>query len=187
MRSLVISVLLYTCETWTLTADILKKLQATEMRCFRKLLGISYSDLITNDAVRDRIRQAIGPYDDILTTVKKRKLKWFGYVLRTAGLAKTILQGTELGGRRRGWQKKSWANNISEWTRPRKIWIKTKWTKGLLGPWRPYGHHDYEIGARSKTCLSQLNTAAEIPRFARTLWGMFRYDCSLHSRRQFVF
>ena len=92
MRSLVISVLLYACETWTLTADILKKLQATEMRCFRKLLGISYRDHITNDAVRDRIRQAIGPYDDILTTVKKRKLKWFGHVSRSSGLAKTILQ-----------------------------------------------------------------------------------------------
>ena len=82
MRSLVISVLLYACETWTLTADILKKLQATEMRCFRKLLGISYRDHITNDAVRDRIRQAIAPCDDILTTVKKRKLKWFGHVSR---------------------------------------------------------------------------------------------------------
>ena len=50
------------------------------MRCFRKLLGISYRDHITNDAVRDRISQAIGSYDDILTTVKKRKLKWtFGH------------------------------------------------------------------------------------------------------------
>ena len=92
MRSLVISVLLYACETWTLTADILKKLQATEMRCFRKLLGISYRDHITNDAVRDRIKQAIGPYDDTLTTVKKRKLKWFGYVSRSSGFAKTILK-----------------------------------------------------------------------------------------------
>ena len=53
MHSLVISVLLYPRETWTLTADILKKLQATEMRRFRKLLGISYRDHITNDAVRD--------------------------------------------------------------------------------------------------------------------------------------
>ena len=83
MRSLVISVLLYACETWTLTADILKKLQATEMRCFRKLLGISY-----RDHIRDRIRQAIGPYDDILTIVKERKLKWFGHVPRSSGLAK---------------------------------------------------------------------------------------------------
>ena len=65
MRSLVISVLLYACETWTLTADILKKLQATEIRCFRKLLGISYRDHITDHAVRDRIRQAIGPFNDI--------------------------------------------------------------------------------------------------------------------------
>ena len=47
----------------------LKKLQATEKRCFRKLFGISYRDHITNDAVRDRIEQAIGPYDDISTTV----------------------------------------------------------------------------------------------------------------------
>ena len=67
MRSLVISVLLYECETWTLTADILRNLQATEIRC------ISYRDHITNDAVKDRIRQSIGPFDDILTTVKKLK------------------------------------------------------------------------------------------------------------------
>ena len=81
---------------------------------FRKLLGISYRDHITNDAVRDRIRQAIGPYDDILTTVKKRKLKWFGHVSRSSGLAKTILQGTVQGGRRRDRQKKRWENNIAE-------------------------------------------------------------------------
>ena len=98
IRSLVISVLLYACETWRLTVDILKKLQA-EIRCFRKLLGISCSDHITNDAVRDRIRQAIWPYDDVLTTVKKCELKWFGHVSRSSGLAKTILQGTVQGGR----------------------------------------------------------------------------------------
>ena len=62
------------------------------------------------------VRQAIGLYDDILTTEKKRKLKWFGHVSRSSGLAKTILQGTVQGGRRRGRQKKRWENNISEWT-----------------------------------------------------------------------
>ena len=85
------------------------------MRCFRNLLGSSYRDHITNDAVRDRIRQPIGPYDDILITVKKRKLKWFGHVSRSAGLAKTIWQETVQGGRRRGRQKKRWENNVSEW------------------------------------------------------------------------
>ena len=52
------------------------------MRCRRKLLGISYRDHITNDAVRDRIRKAIGPYDGILTTLKKRK--WFGHKISRA-------------------------------------------------------------------------------------------------------
>ena len=77
MRSLVISVLLYACETWTLTADTLKKLQAIEMRCFRKLLGISYRDHITNDAVRERIRQAIGPYDETQVKVVLPCKQWF--------------------------------------------------------------------------------------------------------------
>ena len=73
-----------------MTTDILKKWQD-----FRKLPGISYKDHITNDAVRDRIRQAIGPCNDILTTVKKWKLKWFrGHVSRSALLATTILLGT---------------------------------------------------------------------------------------------
>ena len=69
-----------------------------EMRCFRKILRISYKDHVTNEAVRNKIKQAIGPYDDLLTTVKKRKLKWYGHVSRSSGLAKTILQGTVRGG-----------------------------------------------------------------------------------------
>ena len=62
--------------------------------------------------VRNKIKQAIGPYDDLFTTVKKRKLKWYGHVSRSSGLAKTILQGTVRGGRRRGRQKKRWEDDI---------------------------------------------------------------------------
>ena len=70
MPSLVISMCLYACESWTLTADLEKRIQAIEMRCFRRLLGISYKDHITNEEVKNRIRQAIGRYKDLLTTVK---------------------------------------------------------------------------------------------------------------------
>ena len=41
MRFLAMSILLYTCEAWTITADVERLIQALEMRCFRKLLGIS--------------------------------------------------------------------------------------------------------------------------------------------------
>ena len=40
MRSLVISIFLYACESWTLTAELEKKTQAFEMRCYRRLLNI---------------------------------------------------------------------------------------------------------------------------------------------------
>ena len=41
MRSLVISIFLYACESWTLTAESEKRTQAFEMRCYRRLLNIS--------------------------------------------------------------------------------------------------------------------------------------------------
>ena len=116
MRSLAMSIFLYACETWTITVDIERRIQALEMRCFRKLLGISYRDHITNEEVKARIGNAIGPYEDLLTLVKMRKLKWYGHVTRSSGLAKTILQGTVQGGRRRGRQRKRWEDNIKEWT-----------------------------------------------------------------------
>ena len=87
-----------------------------EMRCFRKLVGISHRDHITNEKVKARIGNTIGPYEDLLTSVKRRKLKWYGHVTRSSGLAKTVLQGTVQGGRRRGRQRKRWEDNIKEWT-----------------------------------------------------------------------
>ena len=116
MRALVMSIFLYACESWTLTVELERRIQAMEIRCFRRLLGISYKDHITNEEVRSRIRQAIGPHEDLLTTVKRRKLKWYGHVSRSSGLAKTVLQGTVQGGRKRGRQRKRWEDNISEWT-----------------------------------------------------------------------
>ena len=116
MRSLVISIFLYACESWTLTAELEKRTQAFEMRCYRRLLNISYKDHVTNEEVRRKIQAAIGEYDKLLTLVKKRKLRWFGHVSRSSGLAKTILQGTVKGKRKRGRQKKRWEDNIKEWT-----------------------------------------------------------------------
>ena len=111
MRSLVTSIFLYACESWTLTAELQRRIQAMEMRCYRKILHISYKDHVTNEEVRAKIQQAIGPHEDLLTIVNRRKLQWYGHVSRSSGLAKTILQGTVKGGRRQGGQWKRW-----EWT-----------------------------------------------------------------------
>ena len=85
------------------------------MKCYRKILHISYNDHVTNQEVRVKIQQAIGPHEDPLTTVKRHTLQWYGHVFRSLGLAKTILQGTVKGGRRQGRQRKRWEDNIGEW------------------------------------------------------------------------
>ena len=101
MRSLVITIFLYACESWTLTAELEKRTQAFEMRYYRRLLNISYKDP------------------------------------RSSGLAKTILQGTVKGKRKRGRQKKRWEDNIKEWTgmdfasSTRAVENRSKW-KGIV-------------------------------------------------------
>ena len=115
LRSHVISTSLYACESWTLTAELHRRIQM-EMSCYRKILHILYKDHVTNDEVRAKIQQATGPHEDLLMNVKRRKLQWYGHVSRSSGLAKTILQGTVKGGRRQGRQRKRWEDNIREWT-----------------------------------------------------------------------
>ena len=105
MRSLVTFIFLYACELWSLTAELQRRIQAMEMRFYRKIIHISYKDYVTNEEVHAKIQQAIGSHKD-LTIVKRCKLQWYGHVSRSSGLAETILQGTVKGGRRQSRQRK---------------------------------------------------------------------------------
>ena len=116
MRSLVTSIFLYACESWTLNKYIERRIQAFEMRCYRRILGITYKDRVTNIQVVEKVRAAAGPFVELLRVVKKRKLKWFGHVTRGTGLSKTILQGTVPGKRGRGRPRRTWTDNIRDWT-----------------------------------------------------------------------
>ena len=86
-----------------------------EMRCYHKILHISYKDCATSEEVHAKIQQAVGPHED-LTIVKRCRLQWYGHVSCSSGLAKTILQGTVKEGRRQGRERKRWEDNIREWT-----------------------------------------------------------------------
>ena len=118
-----------------------------EMRCYRNRLHISYKDHVTNEEVRVKIQQAIGPHKDLLTIVKRRKLQWCGHVSRSSGLARTILQGTVKGGRKQGRQRKRWEDSMREWTglefgrSQRAVENREKWrkvvAKSTVVPQRP--------------------------------------------------
>ena len=149
MCCLVTSIFLYACESWTLTAELQRRMQATEMRCYRKILHISYKDHVTNEEVRAKNQQAIGPHENLLTIVKRHKLQWYGHVSRSSGLAETILQGTVKGGRRQGRQRKTTSGNGQAWSSasPRGQWRTGKngenWLQNHL--WCPNDPCGYRI------------------------------------------
>ena len=87
------------------TTELQRRIQAMEMNCFRKILRISYKDHATNEGVRAKTLQAIGPHEHLLTIVERRKLQRYEHASRSSGLAKTTWQGTVNGGKR---QERQW-------------------------------------------------------------------------------
>ena len=108
MRSLVTSIFLCACDSMIVTAELQRRIQAVEMRSYRKTLRTSYKDHVTIENVCAKIQQAIGPHEDLttVTIVRRLELNWYGHVFRSSGLAKTISQDTVKGESRQGRQKK---------------------------------------------------------------------------------
>ena len=107
-----------------MTAELEKRTQAFEMRCYRRLFKSTYKDHVTNDEVRRKIQAAIGENGELLTLVKRWKLRRSGHILRSSGLAKTIVQGT-VKGKTKKRQTEEVGRKISksgqEWTLPAQL------------------------------------------------------------------
>ena len=80
-KSLVLSIMLYGCETWTLTEDLERRIIAFETKSYRHILGISYREHTTNVFVYNTMEEIVGKTEHTLTTIKRRKLSYFGHVM----------------------------------------------------------------------------------------------------------
>ena len=117
LRALVTSVFLYGCETWTLNAEMEKRINSFEMNCMRRLLQVHYTSHTSNKQIRELMLSYLGEHDHLLTIVKRKQLSWFGHVIRWKGsLANAMLQGGTDGSRKRGRPARTWLNNIKDWT-----------------------------------------------------------------------
>ena len=67
MRSLVTFIFLYACESWALTAELHAK------------KNTSHEDHVTKEEVHTKFQQAVRPHEDLLTIIKRHKLKWYGH------------------------------------------------------------------------------------------------------------
>ncbi|KAL6475004.1 hypothetical protein MHYP_G00160440 [Metynnis hypsauchen] len=76
-KTVVLTSLLYGCETWTLYRKHVKLLESFHMRSLRSILGIRWQDRVTNLEVLDRAEST-----SIEAMVLKAQLRWTGHVIR---------------------------------------------------------------------------------------------------------
>ena len=81
------------------------------------MLRIPWKGLKTKEFVHGAIKARVGPQGEVVGSVRRRELAWFGYTTRYESLTKMVLQRTIDSGRKRGRQAKCWTDNLKEWTR----------------------------------------------------------------------
>jgi hypothetical protein len=98
-------VLLYGCESWTVTEGIRHKLQVFINRCLRTVLKIWWPRTITNEELWMKTGQV-----EIAHEIRKRKLGWMGHTLRKDDkeICKRALYWNPIGRRKIGRPKETW-------------------------------------------------------------------------------
>ena len=108
-KAMVLPVVMYGYESWTVKKAEPRKMDAFELWCWRRLLRVSWTARRSNQS----ILKEISPGCSLESLMVKLKLQYFGYLLQRVGsLEKTvILEGTA--GRRRGQQRMRWLDGIT--------------------------------------------------------------------------
>ncbi|PZC84789.1 hypothetical protein B5X24_HaOG203779 [Helicoverpa armigera] len=110
MRTLVFPIFLYAAETWTVRELEKGKIDALEMWCWRKMLGISWTEFRTNVS----ILQELGVTRRLSTIVQTRILQYFGHVSRrdNNSIERLVVQGKVEGTRSRGRSPMRWTDQV---------------------------------------------------------------------------
>jgi hypothetical protein len=93
----VFPVLTYGCECWTISQEMERRLNATEMWFLRRMMKIRWTSHISNEEVLTRS----GYTKKLMQTIRKRQLKFFGHITRKEGMEHLITTGKMEGKRDR--------------------------------------------------------------------------------------
>ena len=111
-RSHIESIFLYNCELWTITKNHENTIDVFQRRLIRKMLNIKWQDKVSNDHLYKRTK--LTPWSK---AVKRRRLNWYGHLLRLPekAPAKQALKETKKICRKpRGGQKMTWMKLIEK-------------------------------------------------------------------------
>ena len=116
LKSYVWSTLLYGCESWTITMDLEKKLEAAEMWFIRRILRISWKEKKTNEAVLKEVNME----RTLMKTIRKRQMQFLGHLYRQKGIEHLALTGKIEGKRSRGRPRTTYLQSLNHWGNEKK-------------------------------------------------------------------
>ena len=105
LKACIFPVAIYGCKAWTISKTDEKKITSFEMKCYRKILRISWTERKTNASVLEQLGVKEPQH---LNLIKKQKLSYFGHIKRHNTLEKLFLEGTCKGRRGRGRSRWRW-------------------------------------------------------------------------------
>ena len=110
-KAVVFPVVMYGCESWTVKKAEWRRIDASELWCWRRLLRVPSTARRSNQSILKEIDPGISLEGLIL----KLKLQYFGHLMqRVDSLEKTLMLGGIEGRRRRGWPRMRWLDGITD-------------------------------------------------------------------------
>ena len=102
VKTIVFSVVMYGCESWTIKKAENQTIDASELWCWKRFLRVPWTARRSNQS----ILKEVSPVCSLEGLMLKLKLQYFGHLMRSAdSLEKTLLLGKIKGRRRRGQQR----------------------------------------------------------------------------------
>ena len=111
VKAMVLSVVMYGCESWNIKKAKHRRIDAFELWCWRRLLRVPWTARRSNQS----ILKEVGPECSLEGMMLKLKLQYFGHLMRITGsLEKILMLGKTEGGRRRGRQRMRQLDGITD-------------------------------------------------------------------------
>ena len=111
VKAMVFPVVMYGWESGTVKKAEHRRIDAFELRCWRRLLRVPWAARRSNQS----ILKEISPGCSLEGMMLKLKLQYFGHLMRRVDLLeKTLMLGGIEGRRRRGRQRMRWLDSISD-------------------------------------------------------------------------
>ena len=107
---MVFPVVMYRCESYTIKKAESRRIDAFELWCWRRLFKVPWS---AKRSILSFLKE-ISPEYSLKGLMLKLKLQYFGHLMwRIDSLEKTLMLGKTESGRRRGWQRMRWLDDIT--------------------------------------------------------------------------